>query len=102
MLTRKRPESIATKLTVNGQGETFTMNLTYFNRNQDEMEAQLEKVKGEENAGILMLLYYVKEWEAEYPLSTEGVIEAEKDRPGLIMAITYGFHKARGVELVKN
>jgi hypothetical protein len=99
MLTRAKKELIATTLTVKGQGETVTFNITFHNRKQSELEAEGEK----EGATInKTLLYLVESWENEYPLTDEGIKEMEDDRPGITMAIIFAYHEARHVAKEKN
>lgn len=108
MLKRIRPDAIKSTLAVTGQGETIKFDITYFNRKQSEVveavakaqQAAVEEGKSETVADAV--LFMVKEWDAEYPLTKEGVLEMEDDRPGLLMAIIMGFHKARQVEVAKN
>lgn len=98
MLTRNRKETILTALTLIGQGESVTFNITYFNRKQSEVEAKLN------DAGDVpdTILYMVQSWDSEYPLTPEGIMELEGDRPGTIMAVIEGFFAARKVQREKN
>lgn len=108
MLKRIRPDAIKTTLAVTGQGETFKFDVTYYNRKQSEVveavakaqQAAIEEQRSETVADTI--LYLVKDWDSEYPLTKEGVMEMEDDRPGLLMAIITGFHRARQVEVAKN
>jgi len=107
MLTRKTPDTLATTLTINGQGESITLDVTYHNRTQEGIEAVLEKAMADTTvdaqfANRETLLYVVKSADMEYPLTHDGLKELERDRPGMIEAMFFGFHKARRVELVKN
>lgn len=98
MLTKKRPETLKTNLTIEGQGESLTFPVTYHNRNLKDVDAKVED-------GITvaaLLLYLVAGWESEYELTEDGVTEMELDRPGIAQAIIAGFHKAREVRLVGN
>ncbi len=95
MLTKKTPETIAANLTIKGQGETVKLAVTYYNRRQSEIR---KAVEGGENA----VLFLIKEWDAEFELSTAGLEEMEDARPGVIQAVIEGFHVARQAELVKN
>lgn len=99
MLKRKLAETIATTLSVKGQGETIKFNVTYFNKPQTEVEAHLN-ANPDEPAETL--LYILKDWESEYPLTLEGIRELEDARPGMVIAMIYGYHEARRVEKVKN
>lgn len=101
MLVRKRPETIGATLHLKGQGEEIKFNVTYHNRTQAEVEARLKEEAAKPNPDSLVL-FVVKEWEAEYELTTAGLEEAEQDRPGINAAIMYGFYEARVVNKVKN
>lgn len=109
MLTRKTPDTLATEITLKGQGEEIKFNVTYFNRTQPEIKACLEKYMDAEETktdptypNLQSVLFVVKSMEAEYPLTIEGLQEMERDRPGMVEVLFYGFHQARRVELVKN
>lgn len=91
-----RPELPAT-LTINGQGESVTILLTYFNRKNSEV---LTKVQ-EGSLGDVVL-FLVKEWDCEYPLNLEGLSELEDDRPGTAECILSGWHEARRMSKEKN
>lgn len=99
MLSRKRPLTIATTLALTGQGDTVTLNVTYFNRKQSELEA---KLKEEESSVPAVVLFMVKEWDAEYPLTLEGIQELEDDRPGVVYGVIEAFHEARRMQKEKN
>lgn len=98
MLTKQTRPLIPANLKIEGQGEVIEMKVTYHNRRQSDLAAEVEKAESPADT----LLYILAEWEAEYPLTREGVEEAEDDRPGLIIAILIGYHDARRVEKEKN
>lgn len=109
MLTRKTPETLATRLKIEGQGETIQMDVTYFNRSQEQIEEVLAKFqasdKAQEDVGYAnrqTLLFVLKEMESEYPHTDEGLKELERDRPGMIELLFFGFHRARRMDLAKN
>jgi hypothetical protein len=98
-LKRKTAETIPATLTVKGQGEEVKFNITYRNHKQSEVVAKLQ----EEGGNVAdTVLFMVAEWDAEYPLTADGITEMEDERPGMVMAIIEGFHAARSVERVKN
>ena len=100
MLTRKTPKTLATKLTITGQGaEPVSFDLVYRNHNS---KAVMEHSAAHPGDPTSTILFIVESWESEYPLTKEGVEEAEADRPGLILAVLQGFYEARGVQLAKN
>lgn len=100
MLTKKRPDTLPTDLTIKCQGETIKFAVTFNNRTLSELQEVLDNECTEDAAPAVLFL--VKDWETEYELSREGVLEMENDRPGITLAIIAAFHEARGVEKVKN
>ena len=114
MLTKQRKGTIATLLTIKGQGEEATFKVTYHNRRQSEVQAKLDEalaamskpddqISDDDRNGLAnVVLFMVESWETEYEVSLVGIKEMEDDRPGLIAGILAGFHDARKVEKVKN
>lgn len=112
MLTRKTPETIATAITVIGQGENFKFNCTF--RNRTDVDDKLKEFLASPEAAEALesgdfqyatrqcLLYVVKEWDAEYELTDADIKAMEDARPGIIELIFIGFHKSRRVEGAKN
>lgn len=97
------PKTIPAKLEIVGGGETNMMNLTFHNRKPSEMEARIEELKESTDAFLpSMVLFVVKEWDTDYSLSLEGVMEMEDERPGMCDAVLQGFHKVRRVTLEGN
>lgn len=107
MLKRKTPDTLAAEITIEGQGESVKFGVVYNNRPQKEVNDLLNKRLEETNgdyaaANRSVLLFMISSMEAEYDLTEEGIAEMEADRPGIIEALFYGFHRARKVELGKN
>jgi hypothetical protein len=107
MLKRKTPETLAAEITIEGQGEAIKFNVTYNNRRQsdvnDLLQKRLEETDGDyAAANRSVLLFMLQGMDTEYELTEEGIAEMEADRPGIIEALFYGFHRARKVELGKN
>lgn len=113
MLTRKTPETIATTITVIGQGvPDIKFNCTFYNRDDvDEKlkeflktpEAEKALEDGDFQYAIRQcLLYVIKEWDTEYALTDADIKAMEAARPGMIELVFVGFHKARRVEGAKN
>jgi hypothetical protein len=109
MLTRKTPETISTSITVKGQGETMTMDVVYYNRKLEDIQAVLKTAQAHsrnevdyEFANRETLLFLIKSWDSEYPLTNEGIKEMEADWPGMIVGLGVKFHESRQVEVVKN
>lgn len=107
MLKKKTPETIATVLRLKGQGEEFSLPVTYRNLKQKEYDALVTQAHAD-NAGDLIksnafvALGLITEWGSEYDLTLEGLIEANDDWPYLLVALVEGFFMARQVERVKN
>lgn len=107
MLKKKTPETIDATLTLTGQGETFKLRLTYRNMKSAEYD-EVVKAAAEESPGdavkanAIVALALIQSWEAEYDLSLEGLLEANDDRPYLVLALIGGFFDARATERVKN
>ena len=99
MLTKETAPLLPSSLTVVGQGLTVKFDITYHNRKQTEVEEHL-RTPGLDLADHVIFL--ISDWQSAYPLTKEGIIEMENDRPGMCSAIIQGFHKARLVALEKN
>ncbi|MFT0533926.1 hypothetical protein ACMHYJ_14025 [Castellaniella hirudinis] len=97
------PKTIKAKLELAGGGETNTLDLTYHNRKAKEVQDKMESMK-KSKAPFLptMVLFLVKEWDTDYSLSLEGILELEDERPGICAAILQGFHNNRMVALQGN
>lgn len=92
------PKTIATTLTITGQGSTDKLDVTYHNRKKSELDARIES-----GASIASLIpFLVESWGSDFPLTEEGVLEFEDEYPGICSAIAQGFHQARHKELEKN
>lgn len=113
MLTRKTPLTLATSLTIEGQGESFSFQIEYKNITNADMDAfnntpsvvNKPEKEGDEHPRRSLaetILHIVNGWESEYPLTLEGIQEMEQDRPGMCMSILGGWYKARGVHIVGN
>lgn len=109
MLTRKTADTFAVSVTIKGQGVTQTMDVVYYNRKLEDIQDVLKIAQGHprmqddfEYANRETLLFMVASWDAEYPLTNEGIKEAEQDWPGLIEGLGRKYHEARQVEVVKN
>lgn len=99
MLTRQRKEVIPSTLTLTGQGEKVKFNIDYNNLKSSRIE---EMAKDENMSVVDCVLEMVSKMDTEYPLTKEGLLEMEDDRPGTIQAIVIGFHESRKVERAKN
>lgn len=106
MLARKRPTEIFANLDLEGQGERLKFKATFHNRKQSELQEIIadgvEKQLSQEDAGIALVLFVVKELEAEYELTTQGMRDMEEDLPGILQQIMFSFYQARMVNKAKN
>lgn len=100
MLTRiQQGAIIPATLTLTGQGESLTFNVNYRNMKRSELNALLADNVGKPNVVFLQM---VESWEAAFPLTEEGLVDLEDERPGSIMGIIEGFHEARKMAKEKN
>lgn len=97
MLTRKKPETLASILNIKGLGEEFDIAVVYNNHSTKDVEDWVTA-----NPDKPLPLFLLKHWDSEYPLTEEGIKEAEADRPGLVLAIAQGFYQARVVAIKGN
>ncbi|MBV6304938.1 hypothetical protein KVP10_08560 [Candidimonas humi] len=97
------PTTIPARLTIKGAGESNKLELTYFNRKSSEYDDKVAELK-ESSVPFLpsLVVFLVKEWDTDYSLSIEGVLELEDERSGICEAILQGFWQARRIELEKN
>lgn len=97
------PKTIPAKLEIVGGGETNTLLLTFHNRKPSEFQTRLDELKDSKDPFLpALVLFVVKEWETDFSLSLEGILEMEDERPGICDAILQGFHKVRKVALEGN
>lgn len=97
------PKTIPAKLELTGGGETNTLSLSFHNRKPSDFEARIEELRDSKEPLLpSLVVYVVKEWETDFSLSIEGVLEMEDERPGIANAIIQGFHRVRQVELQGN
>lgn len=99
MLTRKKQLTIADIVKITGQGETIEFPVVFNNVSQQQLEEVTNKADMKPYEPTLLI---VNSWDAEYPLTPEGVLEAEGDRPGLLVAILQQFYSCRQVFLQGN
>ena len=95
----KAPEKIATTLSFKGAAEKFKLTVTYHNIGTKAFCELLEK---KESTFPQVLLELIDGWDAEYPLSIEGIEAFEDQRPGIINALLQGYQQSLQVELEKN
>lgn len=95
-----RPAELKAALTIRGQGVDQKVNLIFNNHTQNEVE---EFAKTCESI-LDFVLFILKEIEdsPDYPMTREGLSEANRDWPGLIDCIGPAFRQAQMVAVVKN
>lgn len=108
MLNRKTPDTLATNLTIKGQGEEIKVPVVYFNRTQRQIEEKTKELiateQGQNDAEWVnreLFQFVVKEFNGVAP-THEGIIELEDNWPGSVVGIFFKFHETRRVEVVKN
>lgn len=93
------PETLPVTLTIVGQGSTDQINIVYHNHKSSELDAQWKK-PGMTLGG--MIPFIVKQWDVDFPLTEEGMVEFEDEYPGMLDAVMAGYGIARRKEVVKN
>jgi len=104
MLKKPTKETFDALLTVEGMGETVSLNLTYRNMPHDAFVKLIDEIQAEGSTRDMthVICDIVTAWESEYELTPAGVREMENDRKGMIFAITQAYHDAREYAKVKN
>lgn len=117
MLTKKTPETIRATLNVRTFGVENTLQLTYNNRDQEQLQAFVEKQKSVAipkfaekdpisfvNASVVLHLVasFDDGTDSEFPLNVKGLISMENTYPGILIAMIRGYHQARTVTIEKN
>lgn len=97
------PKTLPAKLELIGGGEKTTLNLTFYNRKPSEITAHEKETRQTDKPFLAeMVFYLIKEWDTDYSLSIEGIVELEDERPGICEAILQGFWQVRKVNLQGN
>lgn len=99
MLTRKKRETIPYIVKMEGQGDTIEFPVVFKNISQAELEAITTK---EDMHPADPPLAYLHSWESEYPLTREGLMELEGDRPGALVVLIQHFYAARQMHFKGN
>lgn len=104
MLNRNRPETISTDLTISGQGEKFTVPVTYKNITQQEYDELMTTQKADGTAYTTpeFLERTVVKFNTTESPKAEDFVKLENEWPGMGFAIIRGFTQARTVNLEKN
>jgi hypothetical protein len=119
-LTESTPETIKASLKITGRGVVQNLELTYKNRDEEEIE---EFTRNEQNfklpesikdnsldafrwGNAQMVLFLVESFDdgtdKTYPLTVDGLLKMEKKWKGVLRGIVTGFHQAQQVEVEKN
>ena len=101
MITLETPDTFSQQLKIRTLGQIFFVNVTFNNIEPDALDAEVaERGKGFTDAELILKL--VKEWEVEVELTTEGLAQLHKKRPGVIRAVIDGYFLARMATIEKN
>ncbi|WP_439444438.1 hypothetical protein ABWU93_11325 [Xanthomonas translucens pv. translucens] len=93
------PKTIKASLSFTGAAEKFKLGVTYNNVSGAEYRA---KQNDPEATVADLVLLIVAEWDADYPLSVDGIAEFDDERPGICDGLIQGYWRARRVDLEKN
>lgn len=99
MLTRKKRETIPHLVKMEGQGENIEFGVVFNNISQTQLE---EITSREDMHPADPPLAYIHSWESEYPLTKEGIMELEGDRPGALVVLIQHFYAARQMHFKGN
>lgn len=109
MLSRKTPDTLATTLTFESLGEKVKMDVTFYNRTQEEIQKCVDDALASEQgkddprwANREAIMFMVKDWESDFALTHDDLAEMDQARPGVIDQIAFGYHKARQARETKN
>ena len=89
------PKQLPAELSISSAAEKLTLAVTYRNHTSKAFRDHKGSV-----AELVLLI--VDKWDAEYPLTAEGVEEFEDEHPGICSALLEGWWQARTVSLEKN
>lgn len=87
------PKRLRADVTVKNAAERLLFKVTFVNMTTSAFVALAQSMTYPE-----LLVQLVAEWDAEYPLSTDGFTELEDERPGCLEALVQAYVKARTVE----
>ena len=92
------PKTFPAKLSFAGP-EKFKIDVTYVNRRTSELQ---DLMANDAKSNAQFLVAVINDWDADYPLSVEGMEALEDERPGAVEGLILGFWKSRRSELEKN
>lgn len=87
------PARLRAEVTVKNAAERLLFKVTFVNMKTSAFMALAQSMSYPE-----LLVQLVAEWDAEYPLSTDGFAELEDERPGCLEALVSAYVKARALE----
>lgn len=87
------PKRLRAEVTVKNAAEKLLFKVTFVNMKTSEFVQLAQSLTAPE-----LLVQLIAEWDAEYPLSTDGFAELEDERPGCLEALVLAYTRARSLE----
>ncbi|WPJ54332.1 hypothetical protein RCIP0075_00010 [Klebsiella phage RCIP0075] len=87
------PKRLRAEVTVKNAAERLLFKVVFVNMPTSAFMALAQSMPLPE-----LLVQLIAEWDAEYPLSTEGFAELEDERPGCLEALVQAYVKTRTLE----
>lgn len=91
------PETIATTLTMVGQGREQKLRLVYRHKTLDEYGALLDDLREGRITPTQGVMVLVESWEASMPLSEQTLATLNQQQPGAVWAIVEGYGQSLAV-----
>lgn len=88
------PKRIRAAVELKTAAERLNFQVEYVNMKTSEFNALLD-------SGLTygqLLVQLIATWDADYPLSSDGFNDLEDERPGCLVGLLQGWHKARLAE----
>lgn len=86
------PKRLRADVTVKNAAEKLLFKVTYVNMKTSEFVSLAQSMTYAE-----LLVQLIDQWDAEYPLSTDGFNELEDERPGCLAALVDAYVQTRTV-----
>lgn len=86
------PTRLRAEVTVKNAAEKLLFRMVFVNMKTSEFLALARTL-----TLVELMVQLVAEWDADYPLSTDGFAELEDERPGCLDALIEAYQKARTV-----
>ena len=100
MLTRKKQATLPYTVKMEGQGEIIEFPIVFNNVSQQQLEEITNKADMKAWEPTLLIVNSIPD--SEYPLTAEGMLELEGDRPGALVTILQHFYEARQMRMLGN